>query len=69
MISYPFRYTTLKWWAPSFISGIPTVVCGYRTDNELVSLIETIDVKALYKRGEVFICIYSLAIVFNYPVY
>ena len=59
----------MKWWAQSFIVGIPTILCGYRDDHGMVTDLETLDVKDLRKFGEVLICIYSVSIVFNYLIY
>jgi len=39
------RFKLLKWWAQSFLVGIPTVVCGYRDDRGIVSKLESIPVK------------------------
>jgi len=39
------RFKLLKWWAQSFLVGIPTVVCGYRNDRGIVSKLESIPVK------------------------
>ena len=30
------RYKLLKWWAQSFLAGIPKIVCGFRNDNGVV---------------------------------
>jgi len=43
----------MKWWIQSFIVGIPTILCGYRDDNGMVTDLETFDVKDLRKNGEV----------------
>jgi len=43
----------MKWWIQSFIVGIPTILCGYRDDNGMVTDLETFDVKDLKKNGEV----------------
>ena len=59
----------MKWWAQSFIVGIPTILCGYRDDHGMVTDLETLDVKDLRKFGEVLICIYSVSFVFNYLIY
>jgi len=41
------RFKLLKWWAQSFLVGIPTVICGYRNDKGIVSKLESIPVKKM----------------------
>lgn len=43
----------MKWWAQSFIVGIPQIIVGYRDDNGTVSRLETIEVKQLRKECDV----------------
>jgi len=31
----------IKWWAQSYLVGIPKIVCGYRDDNGIVHRLET----------------------------
>ncbi len=30
---FPYRFKSMKWWAQSFIVGIPKIVVGYRDDD------------------------------------
>lgn len=43
----PFRFKLLKWWAQSFLVGIPTIICGYRNDSGRVSKLKTHQVHEL----------------------
>lgn len=43
----------MKWWAQSFLVGIPQIVVGYRDDDGIVSRLETIEVKQLRKDCDV----------------
>jgi RAT1-interacting protein len=43
----------MKWWAQSFIVGIPKIVVGYRDDDGVVSRLKTIEVKQLPKESQV----------------
>ena len=47
------RFKLLKWWAQSFLVGIPTVVCGYRNDRGIVSKLESIPVKNMPSMAKV----------------
>ena len=31
-----FRFKLLKWWAQSFLVGVPKIVCGFRDDDGIV---------------------------------
>ena len=42
----------MKWWAQSFLVGIPTVICGYRDDDGVVDKLEEFAVDKLRKLGE-----------------
>lgn len=42
----------MKWWAQSFLVGIPTVICGYRDDDGVVDKLEEMPVEKLRKMGE-----------------
>lgn len=44
----------MKWWAQSFLVGVPSVICGYRDDDGVVNEMEEFDVEKLRKMGEVF---------------
>lgn len=35
------RFKLLKWWAQSFLAGIPRVVCGFRDDDGIVKKLKT----------------------------
>ncbi|XP_046656549.1 decapping and exoribonuclease protein-like [Daphnia pulicaria] len=45
------RFKSMKWWAQSFIVGIPKIVVGYRDDDGVVSRLETMDVNQLRKQS------------------
>lgn len=52
-MSYTYRFKSIKWWAQSFIVGIPKIIVGYRDDNGFVSHLKTVDVKQLQKDSSV----------------
>ncbi|XP_076075179.1 decapping and exoribonuclease protein-like [Mytilus galloprovincialis] len=37
------RFKLIKWWAQSYLVGIPKIVCGYRDDDGIVHRLETIN--------------------------
>ncbi|KAH6928353.1 hypothetical protein HPB50_014912 [Hyalomma asiaticum] len=41
------HFKLLKWWAQSFLVGIPRVLCGFRDDNGLVGTLEELAVLCL----------------------
>ncbi|KAH9382016.1 hypothetical protein HPB48_022241 [Haemaphysalis longicornis] len=47
------RFKLLKWWAQSFLVGIPRVVCGFRDDNGLIGTLEEFDVREMTHRAKV----------------
>ena len=34
------RYKLMKWWAQSFLVGVPKIVCGFRDDDGLVKSLQ-----------------------------
>ncbi|GAB6029280.1 Dom-3 Z [Chamberlinius hualienensis] len=46
------RYKLLKWWAQSFLVGIPKLVVGFRDDDGIVSEVANFEVKALPRMAE-----------------
>lgn len=34
------RFKLIKWWAQSFLIGIPRIVCGFRDDNGVVQTLQ-----------------------------
>ena len=47
------RFKLLKFWVQSFLVGIPTIVCGYRDDNGLVTKLEKLPVNSLPSMAKV----------------
>ncbi|XP_072022223.1 decapping and exoribonuclease protein-like [Amphiura filiformis] len=49
-----YRFKLLKWWAQSFLIGIPQVICGFRDDEGVVSHLKSFDTLRMpkYSRGE-----------------
>ncbi|XP_053382084.1 decapping and exoribonuclease protein-like [Mercenaria mercenaria] len=41
------RFKLIKWWAQSFLVGIPEIVCGYRDDDGIVHRLESFSTKEL----------------------
>ena len=35
-----YRFKLLKWWAQSFLVGVPKIVCGFRDDDGNVTSLE-----------------------------
>ncbi|XP_037518555.1 decapping and exoribonuclease protein isoform X1 [Rhipicephalus sanguineus] len=46
------RFKMLKWWAQSFLVGIPRVLCGFRDDNGVVGTLEELDVREMTHRAK-----------------
>lgn len=58
----------MKWWAQSFLVGVPSVICGYRNDCGLVSKMEEFELKKLPKMGivtflRILLCNFNLNVV------
>nr|CAB3240262.1 decapping and exoribonuclease protein [Phallusia mammillata] len=47
-----YRYKALKWWAQSYLAGIPQIICGFRDDNGYVSHIENFRTEIFPQRAE-----------------
>lgn len=47
------RFKLLKWWAQSFLVGIPRVLCGFRDDDGKVGTIEELSVREMPHRAKV----------------
>ncbi|XP_060587638.1 decapping and exoribonuclease protein-like isoform X2 [Ruditapes philippinarum] len=41
------RFKVIKWWAQSFLVGIPEIVCGYRDDDGIVHRLESFNTMKL----------------------
>ncbi|XP_035828326.1 decapping and exoribonuclease protein isoform X2 [Aplysia californica] len=41
------RFKLIKWWAQSFLVGIPVVICGFRDDNGVVHCLQNYPVKEM----------------------
>uniref|UniRef100_A0A131Y6I6 Decapping nuclease n=1 Tax=Ixodes ricinus TaxID=34613 RepID=A0A131Y6I6_IXORI len=46
------RFKLLKWWAQSFLVGIPRVLCGFRDDDGKVGTIEELSVREMPHRAK-----------------
>lgn len=47
MRAYIFRslFYLLRWWAQSFLGGIPRIICGFAEEDGIVRVIEEFQVK------------------------
>jgi len=54
------RFKLMKWWAQSFLVGVPSVICGYRDDDGVVNEMEEFDVEKIRKMGEVFLFLHFI---------
>ncbi|CAN7991729.1 unnamed protein product, partial [Ixodes hexagonus] len=50
--SFCSRFKLLKWWAQSFLVGIPRVLCGFRDDDGHVGTIEELSVREMPHRAK-----------------
>ena len=41
----------LKWWAQSYLAGVPRITCGFRNDDGVVQSIETFNTADLPERA------------------
>ncbi|XP_003737799.1 decapping and exoribonuclease protein [Galendromus occidentalis] len=48
------RYKTIKWWAQSYLIGIPRVICGFRNDDGIVERLESYPLGTLAHLGKRF---------------
>lgn len=46
------RFKLLKWWAQSFLIGIPKIICGFRDDDGFVTQLETFMVQDIPKLSQ-----------------
>lgn len=47
-----FRFKLIKWWAQSFLVGIPTIICGYRDDGGVVRSLEKMETLKIPQRAK-----------------
>lgn len=47
-----FRFKLIKWWAQSFLVGIPTIICGYRDDGGVVHSLEKMETLKIPQRAK-----------------
>lgn len=47
------RFKLIKWWAQSFLVGIPTIICGYRDDSGVVHSLEKMETLKIPQRAKV----------------
>lgn len=43
------KYKLIKWWAQSFLVGVPTVICGFRDDNGIVHTLKSYPITEMPK--------------------
>ena len=41
------RYKLIKWWAQSYLAGVPKIICGYRDHNGFVKELQTFNTLAI----------------------
>lgn len=46
------RFKLIKWWAQSFLVGIPTIICGYRDDSGVVRNLEKMETLKIPQRAK-----------------
>ncbi|XP_056019700.1 decapping and exoribonuclease protein-like isoform X2 [Ostrea edulis] len=46
------KFKLIKWWAQSFLVGIPTIVCGYRDDDGVVHNLEKMETLKIPHRAK-----------------
>lgn len=52
------RFKLLKWWAQSFLLGVPRVIAGFRTHDGVVIALETISVSEISHIIKVFLSLF-----------
>ena len=53
------RYKQMKWWAQSFLVGVPRVICGFRDDEGIVKNLQTFKTAEIPHDTQVGTCRYS----------
>ena len=38
------KFKLIKWWAQSYLIGVPKIICGYKNDDHIVDQIESMNV-------------------------
>lgn len=46
------KFKLIKWWAQSFLVGIPTIICGYRDDGGVVRSLEKMETLKIPQRAK-----------------
>ena len=47
------RYKLMKWWAQSFLVGVPKIVCGFRDDDGIIQHLQTFRTIDIPKESQV----------------
>ena len=47
------RFKLVKWWAQSYLAGIPRIICGFRDDDGVVRMIEEYETLKLHHVAQV----------------
>lgn len=58
-----YRFKLIKWWAQSFLVGIPEVICGFRDDDGIVNRLKTFPTFEMAKQAKRY---WSGAVAFNF---
>ena len=53
------RYKLMKWWAQSFLVGVPKITCGFRNDDGVVKVLQTFKTAEIpHETQVVLVCLY-----------
>ena len=52
------RYKLMKWWAQSFLVGVPKITCGFRNDDGVVKVLQTFKTAEIPHETQVIIILY-----------
>lgn len=65
------RFKLMKWWAQSYLVGIPRIICGFRDDEGIVKNLQTFKTVEIPKETQVictrarklnFCCIHAICL-------
>ena len=47
----------MKWWAQSFLVGVPKITCGFRNDDGVVKVLQTFKTSEIPHETQVGVCL------------
>jgi RAT1-interacting protein len=60
------RHKLMKWWAQSFLIGVPKLVCGFRNDDGIIKSLQSFRISDIPKETQVDLTMWQPSVCLNF---